>query len=198
MRLVASHLSIPKVGEEVNGDAVVVREDGAATLVAVIDALGHGPGAFAAAKVAVEELAVVALNRGVQYVIERVHDKLHGTRGAAAMVCLWAGQKLSGCSVGNVDMRILGSRIPIMLTPGILGSRVRSYRIFEGSLAPRDRLIIFSDGISSHLSVDETARLPREEACKSIMERHRRTHDDATVVVAEIVNDSKPTNGLTG
>lgn len=192
MRLVTSHLCIPKVGEQVNGDAVIVREEGGITLVSVVDALGHGPGAHLAASAAVEELSVVNLTRGVQYVIERVHDKLHGTRGAAAMVCLWNGERLSGCSVGNVDMRVLGTRVPIMLTPGILGSRVRSYRIFESQLVPRDRLVIFSDGISSHLSVDETARMRLNDACNAIMARHRRTHDDATVLIAEVAGEANP------
>jgi negative regulator of sigma-B (phosphoserine phosphatase) len=177
---------VPKVGESVNGDAVVVRKDGARQLIAVVDALGHGPGAALAAGVAVEELNVVPLDKGVQAVIERVHIKLHGTRGAAAMVCVWDGERLEGCSVGNVEMRSRGTRVPVMLTPGILGARVRSYRIFDSRLAPSDRLVIFSDGISSHLSIDDMARLAPSEACRQIMERYRRNHDDATVLVADV------------
>ncbi len=186
MKLSHSHICVPKIGESVNGDAVVLREDGPVTLIAVVDALGHGPGAALAAQVAVEELNVVALDKNVQWVIERVHEKLHGTRGAAAMVCLWNGQKIQGCSVGNVEMRSRGTRVPVMLTPGILGARVRSYRIFESPLAPNDRLVIFSDGISSHLSIDEMHRLPPREACQAIMDRYRRNHDDATVLVADV------------
>lgn len=186
MKLSHSHICVPKIGEDVNGDAVVIRQDGPVTLIAVVDALGHGPGAALAAQVAVEELNVVALDKNVQWVIERVHEKLHGTRGAAAMVCLYNGQKIQGCSVGNVEMRSRGTRVPVMLTPGILGARVRSYRIFESPLAPHDRLVIFSDGISSHLSIDEMHRLSPREACQAIMDRYRRNHDDATVLVADV------------
>lgn len=186
MNLSQHHICVPKIGEVVNGDAVVVRTDGPNTLIAVVDALGHGPGAALAAQVAVEELNVVALDKGVQHVIESIHGKLHGTRGAAAMVCLWNGQRIQGCSVGNVEMRSRGTRVPVMLTPGILGARVRSYRIFESPLALSDRIVIFSDGISSHLSLDETQRVSPKEACQAIMARYRRNHDDATVLVADV------------
>lgn len=186
MRLSPSYLSLPKVGEVENGDAVVVREDADMTMLAVVDALGHGPGAAVAADTAVRELQVVSLRGGVKDVLERVHGRLHGTRGAAALVCLFDGQRLTGCSVGNVEMRSRGTRVPVMLTPGILGSRVRSYRVFESPLARSDRLIIFSDGISAHLSVDEIHHLPPQQACRLIMDRHRRSHDDATVLVADV------------
>jgi phosphoserine phosphatase RsbX len=186
VRLALSHICVPKVGETLNGDAVVVRHDGRHQLIAVVDALGHGPGAALAAQVAVEELEVAPLDRGVQNLIERVHGKLHGTRGAAAMVCIWNGERIEGCSVGNVEMRSRGTRVPVMLTPGILGSRVRSYRIFESLLVPADRLVIFSDGISSHVAIDETQRLSPREACQAIMDRYRRSHDDATVLVVDV------------
>jgi negative regulator of sigma-B (phosphoserine phosphatase) len=186
VRLSVSHICVPKVGELVNGDAVVVRQDEENLLLAVVDALGHGPGAAHAADAAVRELHVAPLKLGVQQLIERVHEKLHGTRGAAAMLCLFDGEKIRGCSVGNVEMRSRGTRVPVMLTPGILGSRVRAYRIFESPLAPSDRLVIFSDGISSHLSIDEMQHLPPSEACQAIMDRYRRSHDDATVLVADV------------
>jgi negative regulator of sigma-B (phosphoserine phosphatase) len=186
MRLSPSYISIPKTGEIANGDAVVVRHEADTTLIAVVDALGHGPGAAAAAAVAVKELTEGPLKGGVRGVIERVHDRLHGTRGAAAMVCLWTNDTLSVCSVGNVDMRVRGTRVPIMLTPGILGSRVRSYLVFESKLARADRIVIFSDGISSHISLDNVHHLRPEEACQALMERHRRSHDDATVLVADV------------
>jgi phosphoserine phosphatase RsbX len=181
-----SHICVPKVGESVNGDAVVIRHDGDHTLIAVIDALGHGPGAALAAQVAIEALADVQLTNGVQSVIDKVHDKLHGTRGAAAMVCIWDGARIRGCAVGNVELRSRGTRVPVMLTPGILGARVRSYRLFESPLVPADRIVIFSDGISSHLSLDETQRMSPSEACRTIMDRYRRSHDDATVLVADV------------
>lgn len=186
MKLSHAYLSTPKSGEQVNGDAVLVRDDADLTMIAVIDALGHGPGAKVAADAAIEELKVVPLSLGVLPILERVHSRLHGTRGAAGMVCLFNGQKLAGCSVGNVEMRTRGTRVPVMLTPGILGSRVRSYRVFESPLARGDRIVIFSDGISTQLSVDDTSLLPPDKACQLIMDKHRRTHDDATILVVDV------------
>ena len=44
-----AHLSQPKPGEKANGDAVLVRRDGDALMLAVVDGLGHGPIAAEAA-----------------------------------------------------------------------------------------------------------------------------------------------------
>ncbi len=186
MKLSVAHICLPRVGETANGDAVVVRTEDSRTLLAVVDGLGHGPGAAIAADAAVEALQTVQLGGGVLPVIERVHERLHGTRGAAAMVAVFDGERIQACGVGNVDMRTRGTRLPVMLTPGILGARVRSFRVFEGALAPADRLVVFSDGISSHLSIDDTQRLSAGEACQVIMDRYRRSHDDATVLVADV------------
>ena len=50
-------LSRPREGESVNGDAVIVRRHGDAVLVAVVDALGHGPKAAEVAEASTEWLA---------------------------------------------------------------------------------------------------------------------------------------------
>jgi hypothetical protein len=57
---------------------------------------------------------------------------------------------------------------------------------FQSPLACSDRLVLFSDGISSRMSVDETHDLSPEQARQLIIDRHRRNHDDATVLVADV------------
>lgn len=187
MRLQAHHRSIPKSGETENGDAVVIGSVGHATLAAVIDALGHGPAAAQAAAVAVEYLRALEDLSSVRVIMEGLHARLHGTRGAAAMVCIIEAGHLVGCSVGNVELRSLHDRIPAVHTPGILGARLRNVRIFEAPIRAGERLVMFSDGLSSSLHAADATGHTGLAACDALMRRHRRDHDDATVVVIDVL-----------
>jgi negative regulator of sigma-B (phosphoserine phosphatase) len=195
MRLVVEHISAPKEGETANGDAVVVREERDIRLIAVIDALGHGPKAQAVADAAGELLRNVSMAQGVEMIMRHLHEGLHGTRGVAAMVCLLTPParasglcQLEGCSVGNVDMRFKLSNMPMMLSPGVLGSRLERVKVFSGQLFDAERLAIFSDGIAPRFRLRDLSSASPIEACRNIFEHHRRTHDDATILVADLVN----------
>jgi phosphoserine phosphatase RsbX len=186
VKLVCEHLSIPKSGEHVSGDAAVVRIAERFSLLAVIDALGHGPLAAAVAKTAIEHLAEAKLEAGIRAVIDDLHLALRGSRGAAAMVCIVEGDRIEGCGVGNVDLRTYGSRVPVILTPGVLGRTLNRVRTFSGTLAAGDRLLFFTDGISSRFDIEPILRMPPREACHEFVNRYRRSHDDATVLITDI------------
>lgn len=176
--------SSPCAGESVSGDSIVVRRFEGGVLVAVVDALGHGPKAAEVAEIARGCLESLTLppSGGVASVIEELHARLRGTRGAAAMVCLLDGPTLDGAGVGNVELRAIGAPLPIVLSPGILGVQVRQIRSFSGQLAPGSRLFVFSDGISRHAPFGALARLGVEQACETLLREHRHVHDDASVV----------------
>jgi phosphoserine phosphatase RsbX len=185
--LKVDHLSVPRNGETECGDIAVVRTGGDFALLAVIDALGHGPLAAAAARIASDLLEKAPLDRGVLHLIELLHAALRGSRGAAAMICiLSADGRLQGCGVGNVEMRTVGSRVPTVLTPGILGASVNRLRTFEARVVPGDRLVLFSDGISSRMDLGSVRGLAPAGACDVLMTQYRRTHDDSTVLVTDI------------
>jgi negative regulator of sigma-B (phosphoserine phosphatase) len=93
---------------------------------------------------------------------------------------------LTGCGVGNVEMRINRGSLPVVLSPGILGVAVRKFRFFHGALSPGDRLVLFSDGITPDLHVEDLGKHSPAEASQWILTRHRRAHDDATVMVVDI------------
>ena len=187
MTLKAEHLCVPRQGETECGDIAVVRTDADVSLLAVIDALGHGPHAATAARIAAELLAVAPLDRGVLHLMESLHAALRGSRGAAAMLCLLSTDgRLQGCGVGNVEMRTVGSRVPTVLTPGILGASVNRLRTFEARVVPGDRLVLFSDGISSRMDLGSVRGLSPAGACDVLMTQNRRTHDDSTLLVIDI------------
>lgn len=185
------HESLPKEGETACGDTVVVRVEERVTLLAVIDALGHGPQAAVVADRGREFLKDTPLDTDVRTLTEGLHAALRGTRGVAAMCCLVRGDRIQGCGVGNVEMRVMKSRVPVILTPGVLGVQVMRLRVFEATLTPGARLVLFSDGISPRLDLERVERLAAQPAAKALLERYRRAHDDATLLVADLEPTSR-------
>ncbi len=186
MKLSIEHLLVPKHGEQECGDAVLVRPIERGVMIAVIDALGHGPKAAEVARRAVEGLTVAPVDQGIADVIRQLHEHLRGTRGAAGTVCLLRGGKLEGCGIGNVDLRVVGVRIPVALTPGVLGGSMNRPFVFGGDLVVGARLVLFTDGVSARLDLAAVAGLAPAAACDALMARGRNAHDDATIVVADV------------
>jgi negative regulator of sigma-B (phosphoserine phosphatase) len=186
MKITAGHLTRPKVGEIENGDGVVIRQSGPYTLIAVVDALGHGPIAADVRQRACKHLETVELPQPIQPLVSGLHTQLRNTRGAAGMVVVLHEGRLEGCGVGNVELRVHGSQVPVVLSPGVLGGSVRQLRVFQGTLLPPSRMILFSDGISSRFVMDHMRGLSPTDACNQLLTRHGHAHDDATVVVVDV------------
>jgi phosphoserine phosphatase RsbX len=173
-------------GETVCGDAAVVLPIADGVLLVVVDALGHGPKAAAVQQAAVAWLATAPLDDSPARILTGLHAHLLGGRGAAALVAVVRGFHLEGSGVGNVDMRVSGARVPVVLSRGVLGRNLHRPITFEGTLVPGARIVIFTDGISSRLDIDAVAHLDAKAACRTLMERHRRGYDDAAVLVADV------------
>jgi len=194
MKLKVSEATRPKVGEQVSGDAALARAGDGEWLLAVVDALGHGPVAAEVARAAVDYLQKAEIATDVRTLVTGLHAALRDTRGAAAMVCRLSARQahmqLEGCGVGNVELRTTGiaSAVPVVLSPGILGGTVRQFRVFRGELGLQSRLAIFSDGISGRFTLDSLRQLTPAQACARLMSENGRAHDDATVVIADCEN----------
>jgi hypothetical protein len=100
-------------------------------------------------------------------------------------LCLFDGVHLEGAGVGNVTLRSLGTTIPALLSPGILGHRVARLRTFEARLTPGDRIAIFSDGVSNHIDLARIRTMPGPAACEAILRNGSHPHDDATILIAD-------------
>lgn len=187
MKIQAAHSSIPKVGEIANGDRAFYREDPAhRILFGIIDGLGHGPEAEKAALAALAYLDQVSLTASLRETMFGLHAALRGTRGAAGMVCIAIGRSLYACSVGNVEMRPLHTEFPLILSAGILGMRVSTFRVCQAELKTPCRLALYSDGITNPSTLGEYHQSPPKLACEGILRRHRRDYDDATVLIADV------------
>jgi len=186
MNLDVAHLSLPMIGEIANGDRAVSRTDGEGrSLFGVIDGLGHGVEAAAAAQAAAQCLEAISLDTPLQAIMQHVHDGLIGSRGAAATLCLVRAGIIEVCAVGNVEVRSSNVRIPLVFSPGILGVRVVKLHACRAALSSGARVVLFSDGISSRVPVDDVRSLGPRPACDALMQKYRRKEDDATVLVAD-------------
>jgi len=185
LKLSLFHISLPKEGETRSGDAVVTRVENGVAFLAVIDVLGHGAPAAVVADRGRIFLESVPLSESILAITEGLHYALHDTRGAAAMCCILKKGRIEGCGVGNVEMRSK-DRVPVLLTPGILGKGAPRFRVFESGVTQGGRIIMFSDGLSPRIDMERAASMSTETACKTLMERYRRPIDDATLLVADI------------
>lgn len=180
-----AYRSVPKTGERECGDAVYVRREEGVALLAVFDGLGHGRAAAAASAAGCEALDRWPLSDDLNAAMRAVHEAMRGTRGAAAGVCLLRPGALVCCGVGNVEIRCLGAKVPILLSPGVLGARVPSFRICRSALPPEVRIVMFSDGISYRAQLEALRHLDPEPFCDALMRDHRKSDDDATVLVCD-------------
>ncbi len=186
MKLHVAHRTRPKRGEDKSGDAVFVRDEAARTLLAVIDALGHGAEAEDAASHALAFLESAPSDDGVKPLVSGLHRALRGTRGAAATVCLFEQGTLVGCGVGNVELRARGTRIPFVLSPGILGSHHSALRLFRQPLGQGDYFAVFSDGIQRTMSLDGPREASLEDRCDRLFDAYATPNDDVTLLLAEV------------
>jgi len=168
-----------------NGDAVVVRQQGSSILVALIDALGHGPKAADVAQTSSDWLRAAPDDGGVAGLVTGLHKRLEGSRGAAALVFMVSVHGLEACSVGNVELRSGTGKLPFVLTPGVLGVRLRAPKV---CVSPPlvDRFVLHSDGISGRFDLRSSRTHTPSEVASMIFGAHRHAHDDATVIVVDI------------
>ena len=173
-----------------NGDRVQLEQRGAIHRIAVIDGLGHGPDAAAAAGRAVEALAAIP-DADVPTSIRACHEALQGTRGAALSIIrldLDAG-RMTFAGLGNVE--------GVLVSPPARKHLLISQRGIVGVLAPRiqqteedlpDSFIVMlcTDGIRSggRRELQFAAIASAEALANDLLANWSREDDDAAVVVA--------------
>lgn len=144
----------PAPGENALGDRAVVAFAEYQVLLAVIDGLGHGPDAAAAAQEAASVLERSAGRDPAATVLE-CHRALRNTRGAAVSLASidLREQTMTWLGVGNVEARLLHAADPIQVTDslllhsGIVGHEVPHLSAQTTAVARGDVLIFATDGI---------------------------------------------------
>lgn len=180
---------VAKPGEAVCGDAWFAGERGGRHRLLVADGLGHGPDAALAANTAVR-IAVEHAGLDPSALLERLHDALRSTRGAAAAVATIMPRTGTGIYAGIGNIRGFtsgpGGTRNLVSHNGTLGQQLRRLQAFEFELPHRALLVMHSDGIQSHWNLDAYRGLERHHPAviaAAIYRDHARGRDDATVVV---------------
>jgi serine phosphatase RsbU (regulator of sigma subunit) len=180
----------PYPGETVSGDAWQVDWHGSVCRIAVIDGLGHGSQAEAAALAAVAALAEEPALTPVD-AVHCCHDALKGTRGAALLVAsidVVRGQ-LIVAGAGNVEGRLSqdGAVKHLVTDRGIVGSVLSRVRPVELELAPDWRFLICTDGIRQRFDAPSLldAHPDGNALAQVVLDGWGRATDDATVLVAQ-------------
>jgi serine phosphatase RsbU (regulator of sigma subunit) len=185
--LLIAAASRPYPGESVSGDAWGADWRDGRCRIAVIDGLGHGPAAAAAATQALAALAAEPA-LAPDAALRRCHAALRHSRGAA-MAVAWIdvpAARLVWAGVGNIEARLwnAGGGEWLATDRGIVGAAMPRLHPIERRLAADWRLLIHTDGISNRFTLDATCPAPDrlDDLVAGILARWGRATDDATVV----------------
>jgi negative regulator of sigma-B (phosphoserine phosphatase) len=177
--------------ELASGDLHVVIPFPGGALVVLIDGLGHGPEAAAAAQAAVPLLEAGASDP-VLALVARCHEGLRKTRGAAMSLASFSAREssMTWTGVGNVDAVLLrgaSARRPgaaIVLRGGVVGYQLPTLRADTLPVSPGDILVMATDGIRGGFTEDLRLDGRPVDIAESILARFSKGSDDAHVVVA--------------
>lgn len=183
--------SVPLPGQIESGDLHLVITSPKGVLVAAVDGLGHGAEAATAARLAVTTLREHSED-GFLHLIERCHEALKGTRGAAISLAFLdaLNRAMTWLGVGNVegfllraDQRANPGRDHVMLLGGTLGYKLPTLRATVTTIAPGDTLVFVTDGIRHGWNQEVTLEDEPQRIADRICSRYSKGTDDALVLV---------------
>jgi negative regulator of sigma-B (phosphoserine phosphatase) len=177
-------------GEATSGDRAVVTVLPEGVLVAAIDGLGHGHEAARAARKAAE-VVHERPSRDLALLVQRCHDALKGTRGAAITLAFVSPSEggVTWLGVGNVEGRVLsGDRSAtqpkgsLPLGNGVPGHELPPVRATRIDLRPGDVIVLATDGVESAFADSLDVSGSTQAISERILADHWKPLDDALVV----------------
>jgi anti-sigma regulatory factor (Ser/Thr protein kinase) len=175
-------------GETACGDAWDVSLHGDRARVMVADGLGHGPVAAEASDAAIKVFRMAGGTPAA--VLERAHENMRSTRGAAVAMAELDTQAstVTFVGAGNIAGRIVSGvhDRSLMSQHGTLGVQIRRLNEAASHWPAHSLLILHSDGIISRWSLADVPGLLRCDPAVVagwLIRDYCRGRDDATVVV---------------
>jgi serine/threonine protein phosphatase PrpC len=179
-------------GERESGDLHVVSPFENGVLIGVVDGLGHGPEAAAAARIAGDVLQAHA-DESVLALVEQCHTALRKTRGVVLSIASINAldNQMTWTAVGNVeailfyaDRAARPSREVVSVRNGVVGYQLPALRATVRPLMAGDTLVFATDGINDGFSNDMPLDLSPQASASQILNRFGKDNDDALVLVA--------------
>jgi hypothetical protein len=171
-----------------SGDQYLVERVPDGVMVAVVDGLGHGPAAAAAARTAVDVLRANAGEPPVS-LLKHCHEALRSTRGAVVSLACFDGRGMTWVGVGNVD-GILVRADPdagaerLLVRGGVVGRQLPVLEAAQVEVARGDVLIFATDGVRSDFAEAVPGRGSPQSTADRILADYAKPTDDALVMVA--------------
>ena len=178
----------PCPGERVSGDLAFVEQRDHLTILALVDALGHGPEANKVAERA-GRILQGKWSADAGTCIRALHEGLRGSLGAVAGIAIvdHAAKSLRYVGVGNTALRIFGSRDSrLPSTAGTLGGQIRSPNEHRRAIAPGDVIVMYTDGVKDRFELTDYPQMRYQSAAtvaRAIVDRFGKNHDDAGCIV---------------
>ena len=182
-------------GQSQSGDRHLVQPYINGLLVAVVDGLGHGEQAAAAADLAVTTLINHA-HESVIALVKRCHNALRDTRGVVMSLASFnePDRVLTWMGIGNVEGLVLrgGSSLPpkhenLLLRGGVVGDQLPSLSASIIPLIQGDTLVFSTDGIRGGFAKDLSVNDPPQVMANQILAKYSKDSDDALVLVVRLL-----------
>ena len=179
-------------GQSESGDLHMVRLVKDGVLIAVVDGLGHGEEAAAAARLAVATLERYAEEPPLS-LLQRCHVALKGSRGVVMSVAHFDATRstMTWLGVGNVegvlhhaDWSERSARASLITRGGIVGSEVPAVQAAAIPVSAGDTLVFATDGIATDFLSDVSAKEDPQRMADQLLARYGKGTDDALVLVA--------------
>ena len=181
-------ISQEKSGEPVCGDGWTVVQGRGRVAVFLVDGLGHGPDAAAAARTAIETVETNAHREGPD-IMDAVHNALRPTRGGAAALALLQPESelCCFCGIGNIaaSIRSAGVSRSMVSHNGTLGHQVRKIQEFQYPFPKGALLVMHSDGLATHWDLAAYPGIENRHpglVSAALYRDHTRGRDDVTVL----------------
>lgn len=172
-----------------SGDVAFVRRDPAGVVLALIDGVGHGESARAAADLALRALDASSSTDPTALLAD-IDAACRGSRGVAASVARWDVEAgvVTAAGVGNVSLRLFdleADSAVFLPSPGVLGSRgVRPSTARVVRAPPGAMLVAHTDGVETERELPRALLLqPPLFAAHHLLSRRSKVHDDRMVLV---------------
>jgi phosphoserine phosphatase RsbX len=182
----------PLPGQTESGDRYLVEPCYDGTLVAVVDALGHGHRASLVATQAIDTLSRYARSN-VSELLLRCHEALRDRYGATMSLASfdWPSRRLTWLGVGNVAGVLVSQSLGaepqvqrLLVLGGVVGADLPDLHPVTIELAAGDTLIVATDGIDEEFADDLPDDLTPQPLAEHIFAHYAKSTDDALVLVA--------------
>lgn len=184
--------SRPFGGATVSGDQYTICKISDGVLIVVVDGLGHGHEAAAAAHLAIATIEA-SPDQSLPHLFKRCNDAITYTRGVVmtAATINTVTQLMMWAAIGNVDAGLFRAstdgqrkRHSIVMVGGVVGSRIPSIRSASHRIEHGDTLVFATDGVHPDFGDRFKQTLSPQAQADDILHHRGKITDDALVVVA--------------